>query len=84
MLSKIQNANSAKLSETAYNFKGIWGDQLERYLNDDGRREAIDSIVATRHAIAHGKNTGITLMRLRDYYRRAVAVMQYIEDQCNR
>jgi hypothetical protein len=84
VLSKIQNPNSARLCETTYAFKGIWGEQLELYLNDDGRREAIDSIMNTRHAIAHGKNTGITLARLRDYFKRAVAVMEYIEDQCNR
>jgi hypothetical protein len=48
----------------------------------DGRRDAINSIIANRHQIAHGETSRITLLRLKDYFSKAVQVLEFIEDQC--
>src|SRR5437763_6710945 len=52
-LSKIQNPNAQKFCETAHKFRADWGIDLNNYMNLDGRREAINSIMKNRHEIAH-------------------------------
>src|SRR6266446_2250895 len=61
-LSRIQNPNSTAFIETTRCFDPVWANSLESFLERDGRREAIDSIIANRHQIAHGKNSGITIV----------------------
>ena len=82
-LSRIQNPKTSRFIETARLFKSSWADALESYVDSDGRREAIDSIMANRHEIAHGKHPGITLVRIKTYLDRAVEVIEFIEHQCS-
>ena len=81
-LSRIQNPKTQRFVETANAFKRTWGDELRDFVEDNGRKEAIDSIMANRHLIAHGKNSGITLVRIRDYLDKAIEVIDFIETQC--
>lgn len=81
-LERIQNPNASRFIETARLFKTSWADALEVYVDAEGRREAINSIMANRHVIAHGKYSGITLVRIGDYLDRAVEVIEFIEQQC--
>jgi len=83
VLSKIQNPNCTKFIDIATAFKPDWGKKLEDFVNDEGRKEALDSIMANRHLIAHGKNSGITVARLKDYLDKSVQVIIFIENQCN-
>jgi len=82
VLSKIQNPKTNKFIEIARKFKVIWADQLEEYVANDGRKEAIDSIMSNRHLIAHGKNTSITIVRIKVYIEKSVEVIEFIEGQC--
>lgn len=82
VLSKIQNPNAQKFIETAKRFHKTWGEELELFLESNGRRDAIDSIMANRHQIAHGKVSGITLVRIREYLDKSVEVIAFIENQC--
>lgn len=84
ILSKIQNPKTSKFLETARAFKVSWGDELEVFVNQNGRREAIDSIMNNRHLVAHGKYAGITLVQVQNYLDRAVEVIDFIETQCSR
>src|SRR5438445_422119 len=43
-LSPIRSPKAQRFLDTAAAFNVLWGGELENYLNDDGRREAIDSI----------------------------------------
>lgn len=83
MLSKIQNPNAQRFLETAHRFKPEWGVALNDYLNNNGRREAINSIMTNRHEIAHGRNSGITIVQIRNYLDKAVEVLEFIESQCS-
>jgi hypothetical protein len=83
ILSKIQNPNAQKFFETANKFKPEWGTDLNIFLDSNGRREAINSIMKNRHEIAHGKYSGITLVQIRNYFDKAVEVVEFIENQCN-
>lgn len=83
VLQKIQNPNSRKFIETASNFKKEWGEQLnEFFLQDASRKDAIDSIMKNRHAIAHGKNTSISVVQVQKYFEKCVEVIDFIENQC--
>ena len=81
-LGRIQNPNSQRFVDTARSFKQSWAEDLEKFLMEQGRKEAIDSIIANRHAIAHGRDSGITVVRVIQFLDRCVEVMEFIEDQC--
>lgn len=80
-LGQIQNPKSRRFHETAEKFKGSWALALQTYLNEEGRREAVDSIMANRHLISHGDDSGITLARLKTYLDKAIEVLTFIETQ---
>lgn len=81
-LGRVQNPKSNRFLETAGAFDKSWEENLNSFLSSDGRREAIDAIMANRHLIAHGKDSGITLVRVKDYLTKSVQVIDYIETQC--
>ena len=83
-LSIIQNPKTQKFLEVAGRFDANWRDELELFVAADGRKEAIDSIIANRHLIAHGVDSGITLARLKEYLNRSIEVLEFIEVQCSR
>ena len=82
VLGRIQNPKSQKFLETARSFNRDWELSLNEYIEQNGRKEAIDSVMANRHLIAHGKDSGITLARLDQYFKKGVEVIDYIERQC--
>lgn len=84
MLARTQNPNAATLIEIARRFMPDWATELEAFVDSNGRREAINSIMKNRHEIAHGKYSGITLAQIRDYLDKAVEVIDLIENQCER
>jgi hypothetical protein len=86
IFSPIRNPKSQKFLEIATAFNPIWKGELENYLNDYGRGDAIDSIMNQRHLIAHGKghNSNISLVQIKEYITKAEQVLEFIEEQCNR
>ncbi len=83
-LSKIQNPNTNKFVEVTRSFNPLWADELERYLGEDGRGEAINSIIANRHKIAHGQSSNISLSRVKEYLEKSIQVLSFLEEQVNR
>ena len=83
VFSKIQNPKTSRFIEIANSFKNTWGEKLELFVDEDGRREAIDAIMQNRHLIVHGKYSGITIARLHPYLVKAIEVIEFIEDQFN-
>jgi hypothetical protein len=81
-LASIRNPKSEKFLEIAGRFDSTWRHDLTMYLDTDSHRDAIDSITANRNLIAHGKNSGITLFRFKDYFSKAIEVLEFIEEQC--
>lgn len=82
-LGRIQNPKTERFLSVAGTFKPQWRTELEQYVNEDGRREAIDSIMNNRHQIAHGsqKQSNLSLVRLRNYVDKASDVLDFIENQ---
>lgn len=82
-LDRIQNPKSKKFMDTASLFKKEWGDGLKQYFEEHPEcKEAIDSIMNTRNQVAHGRQTSISVHRVRDYLEKSVSVIEFIENQC--
>lgn len=82
-LSTVSNPKTEKILSIVGSFKKEWQQQLEIYVLDSGRKDAIDSVMANRNLIAHGKDVGLTLARLHQFYLRTIEVLEHIENQCN-
>jgi hypothetical protein len=81
-LFKIQNPKSTKFVEIAKSFKTEWGIALQEFVDDEGRSEAIGNIMINRHLIAHGKDSQITISKVKTYLSKSVEVLEFIETQC--
>jgi hypothetical protein len=81
-LGNIQNPKAQRFVEIAGAFDDVWRIELEQFLATNGRKEALDSIMANRHQIAHGENSGITLVRVNQYLEKCVEVIDFLEGQC--
>lgn len=77
-LSGFTNANCERLLGLAAGFQTTWRTQLEQYLVDE-RKDAIDSLIANRHQIAHGRDVGITYIRISTYYAHVKDAVHFIE-----
>ena len=84
-LQNINSPKSARFVQVASSFSRDWGNALDEFLDANGRerRDAIDSIMNNRHQIAHGRNTAISVVRVKDYLESAVEVIDFIESQCS-
>ena len=81
-LDRVQNPKASRFIETAQSFNKQWGIELRVFLDQDGRKEAIDAIMSNRHQIAHGKDSAITLARVSDYLGKCACAIEFIELQC--
>ena len=66
-LASVANANWERYLQLLGSFDKDMRDALEA-MNVDGTKEAFDAVVANRNQIAHGKDTGITFHRIKEYY----------------
>lgn len=74
------NLNSNKLIQLLGAFSDQWANEFECTLSDS-QKDAIDSILANRHNIAHGRSVGISLVRVKDYYSRVSQVLECISNK---
>jgi len=81
-LNLFRSPKMGNIVELTKLFSKEWADDLER-ATEGQLKDAVDSIVAVRHEIAHGKDTGISYVQLREYYQSAVKVAKLLEKQCN-
>ena len=80
-LEQVSNPKTQRFLEIAGRFRTEWQEALNDFVNQEGRREAIDSIMANRHLIAHGQKSDITLVRVSDYFKKSVRVLEFLEKQ---
>jgi hypothetical protein len=81
-IDEIQNPKASRLIEIASSFDTTWGTNLATFLDGNFRKDAINTIMANRHLIAHGKDSDITISRVDQYLGRIVEVVDYLEQQC--
>lgn len=82
VLARVQNPKAGKFLEIAKSFRPEWQTDLEAFIEEDGRKDAINSIMSNRHLIVHGKDSAITLVRVKQYLEKSIRVVEFIEQQC--
>lgn len=70
----LTNMKAEKLISHLLSFDPRWKPTLDTLIADE-RKAAIDSVVALRHGIAHGKPGDITIARMSSYYAEVSRVM---------
>jgi len=81
---RLTNCKTSKIEEILRKFHSRWAEDFTTQISDAGVSEneikdSIDSVVAIRHAIAHGKNTGISYITISKYYSNAKAAVNILE-----
>lgn len=70
----------AKILTVIGEFSTQWREDVESATN--GRlADAVNSVVANRHLIAHGRNVGITYVRIKDYFASVLKVVELIDER---
>jgi hypothetical protein len=74
-LARVRNPNATDLISLAGDFNPEWRTSLDVVLQDE-RKAALDSVVANRNGIAHGRSVGIGLVQIGTYHGHAKWVMR--------
>ncbi len=62
-------------------FNGEWAEVIS--LETEGElKAAVDSIVNNRHQIAHGKDIGLSLVQISEFYQRSIRVIEILHENC--
>jgi hypothetical protein len=82
-LNLIRNPKASKFLDVSRSFKDDWHRELIIYFDDNGRGDALNSIMDNRHLIAHGKhnNAGLSFVRIKEYTTKCIDVLNFIEGQ---
>jgi hypothetical protein len=73
----IMNLNSTKIGQFLNSFSNGWKDEFDNCLSDE-EKDAIDSVVANRHLIAHGGNVGVSYVRIKEWHKNIKHVIEKI------
>jgi hypothetical protein len=76
-LEHATNFNAEKIRQLIGAFSEDWRQAFDIVLTD-AHKDALDSIIANRHNIAHGRPVGISLVTMREYYQRVCEVLEWI------
>jgi hypothetical protein len=79
-MSNMTNFGSSKILKLIQSFNPTWESALSDYLQqNEDVKTALDSVVANRHLIAHGKNIGMSFVDMRDYYQSVKRFFDFME-----
>jgi hypothetical protein len=80
-LRRFTSANAKNVIELLGSFDPAWRADLETFIVDQSK-DAIDSVVALRHQVAHGKSTGVTITSVQSYYDQVKKVIEHCVQLC--
>ena len=83
-LEKVRNPKAEKFLEIARSFNPTWAEDLGRFMSEDNRKDALDSIMNNRNLIAHGRSTSISIGRVNEYFLKCIELVDFIETQWKR
>jgi len=78
---KLQNASSEKIYILVKSFNEDWEVSF-RQKTEGELKDAIDSVVANRNQIAHGRNVGISFNVINNYYQRSKEFIRILLSIC--
>ena len=76
-----QNLNTTTLLQLVEHFDAEWKVLLARFVEGE-RKDALDSVVDNRHAIAHGRPSTISYHQISEYYRSIKEIISYLDTLC--
>ncbi len=87
-LGRNQNPTPENIFKTTAGFDASWAQALKDFLAQNGRKEALESLINQRHLIAHGKNSSInitiTMASLSGHLKKVVEIIDFLEKQVTR
>jgi hypothetical protein len=80
----VQNPKAEKIVKVLRCFSDRWADSMESYFATNPEvKDAIDSLMANRHLIAHGRPCSISLGRVATYFQHADQAIEFIDEMLN-
>lgn len=76
---RLTNLDTEKIKEHLLKFDPTWQSNLDSLLIDEVK-DAINSVVALRHRIAHGQSADVTISRIKGYYKQISRLIQDLEE----
>lgn len=80
-IKSITNMNNTKICSFLGSFSDQWREAYETIISDE-EIDAVNSVVANRHNIAHGKSVGLSFVRMSVYYQNVSRVIEIIDTLC--
>lgn len=80
--SRSQNMKAEVIIKLAGSFSDQWRKDLQEFLENEGRKEAVDSVINIRNTASHGGKATITYRVIKGYYASIWEVIEFIENQC--
>lgn len=79
---QFRNPKLGKLCDLLNRFDAAWGKHLKEW--SEGKiKDHVESLVANRHLIAHGRSSGVTIVTVRDWIESAKKLTREIEKLCD-
>ena len=82
-LEGVQNPKTDRLVKIASSFDKKWGKDLESFLAQNFRQDAVNAVMSNRHPIAHGRNCNITVSQVSFYLTKIEEIAGFLEKQCD-
>ena len=76
-LEYFSNPKTGKIVALLRSFDRDWGQVLEDEMEGE-LKEAVNSIVANRHLIAHGRDVNLSFVQMQDFHQRALRAIDAI------
>lgn len=71
------NLNTEKLRQLLGAFSDKWQRDFDQAITDE-QKDAIDSVIANKNNIAHGRPVGISLVRVKEYHAKVAEVINWV------
>lgn len=78
----ITNLRCERIGKFLSEFNSEWKENFENQISDE-EKDAIDSVVANRHLIAHGRNVGVSYVHVKNWYENTKSVVKKIHNIVN-
>jgi len=83
-LESVQNPKAEKFVAILRCFSDSWATDMESFFTSNQQvKDAIDSLMANRHLIAHGRPCSISLARVSEYLEQAEKAITFVDEMLN-
>ena len=80
-ISGLTNLKEERMQQILGSFSDAWRTDFAQMISDE-QKDALDSVIANRHNIVHGRSVGVSPVSIQTYYARVLEVLDLIENKC--